>query len=107
VTVDVKLEHAYQAQAPDVDEVREEAARCAEETARWERSVRAKPLRGEFSDDAFGVAGEAAIVVLSALKAAGAGFSVDLPWDLAAGLLRAGWQRGQAMEINLSVAGAS
>jgi hypothetical protein len=53
------------------------------------------------------VAGEAAIVVLSALKAAGAGFSVDLPWDLAAGLLRAGWQRGQAMEINLSVAGAS
>jgi hypothetical protein len=96
-----------------VDDVREEAARCCEETARMERGERGRVLgphdgpQCEFSDDAFGVAAEAATVVCDALKRAGAGFSVDLPWTLAAGMLRAGWQRGLAIEFNFSVAGAS
>ena len=68
------------AQSPPIDAVREEAARCAEETARWQRGERG-PLRmpnglvnGEFCDAAFGVAAEVAMVVAAALKANGKRF---------------------------------
>jgi hypothetical protein len=89
------------AHSPPIDDVREEAARCASETARWERGERG-PLRmpsgliaGEFSDAAFGVAAEVAMEVAGAMKAAGQRPGVHLPWSVAATLLRAGWQRGQ------------
>lgn len=100
----------FVAQSPPIDEVREEAARCAEETARYERGERG-PLvmprglvAGEFSDAAFGVAAEVAMQVGDALCATGKRFhpQPQLVWDTAAKLLRAGWQRGHrmaAMEI--------
>ena len=93
----------FVAKAPPIDAVRDEAARCAEETARWQRGERG-PLRmphgivnGEFSDAAFGVAGEVAMVVGEAMKAAGQRFTVDFPWSTAATLLRNGWQRGHRL----------
>ena len=91
----------FVAQSPPVDEVRADAARCAEETARYERGERG-PLRtprglvpGEFTDAAFGVAAEVATVVGEALRISGARFTAALCWSTAATLLRAGWQRGQ------------
>lgn len=83
-----------------IDRVREEAARCCEETAKWQRGERGplvQPTRligGEFSDAAFGVAGEVAMIVGEAFKEANARFRVDMPWDIAAKLLRSGWKRG-------------
>ena len=93
----------FVAHAPPIDTIREDAARCAEETARWERGERG-PLRmptglvgGEFSDAAFGVAAEVAMVVADALKAKGQRFTLDFPWSMAAQLLRRGWQRGHRL----------
>jgi len=93
----------FVAQSPPIDTVREEAARCAEETARWERGERG-PLRmprglinGEFSDAAFGVAAEVAVVVAAAMRAAGQRFTIDMPWSTAAHMLRNGWQRGHRL----------
>ncbi len=84
-----------------VDDVRDEAARCADETARQERGERG-PLRlpsglvpGEFSDAACGVAAEVAMIAADALRAAGLRFNPDFPWSTAATLLRSGWKRGQ------------
>lgn len=93
----------FVAQAPPIDSVREEAARCAHETARWQRGERG-PLEmprgligGEFSDAAFGVAAEVAMVVGEAMKAAGERFTSDFPWSTAATMLRNGWQRGHKL----------
>lgn len=90
-------------------ELREEAARCAEETARMERGERGvlrsqlNSLVPEFSDDAFGLAAEVAGVVLEAFLAAGlrGRFHPHQGWDLAATLLRAGWKRGDRIESYL------
>ena len=86
-----------------IDPVRDEAARCAEETARWERGERG-PLRmpsglvsGEFSDAAFGVAAEVATKVGNALLGKGRRYRIDMPWDTAAKLLRGGWQRSHRL----------
>lgn len=94
---------AFVAVSPPIDEVREEAIRCAEETARQERGERG-PLRmpcglvsGEFSDAAFGVAAEVATRVFEALRTTGKRFKPELCWSTAADLLRAGWQRGQKL----------
>lgn len=91
------------AKSPPVDVVRDEAARCAEETARYERGERG-PLHmprglvdGEFSDAAFGVAAEVATAVGDALRATGKRFQPAMVWATAARLLRAGWQRGHRM----------
>lgn len=93
----------FVAQAPPIDAVREDAARCAEETARYERGERG-PLRmphglinGEFSDAAFGVAAEVAMVVADAMRSAGKRFTLDFPWSTAAKMLRNGWQRGHRL----------
>lgn len=93
----------FVAQAPPIDTVRDEAARCAEETARWQRGERG-PLRmprglinGEFSDAAFGVAAEVAMVVADAMRSAGQRFTMDMPWSTAAKMLRNGWQRGHRL----------
>jgi hypothetical protein len=93
----------FVAQAPPIDSVREEAARCAEETGRWQRGERG-PLRmpgrdllPEFSDTAFGVAAEVAMIVGDAMKRAGTRFDVAFPWTMAATLLRSGWQRGHKL----------
>lgn len=85
---------------PPIDEVREEAARVCEETARWERGERPKlrygaPGQSEFSDGAFGVAAEVAFAVSRALFSTGKKFKPDLAWASAAVLLRAGYKRGQ------------
>lgn len=92
---------AFIRQAPPIDDVREEAARCATETARAERGERPRlrgpddsPLLAEFSDAAFGVAAEVATIVGEGLLAAGIGFRMPFVWDTAARLLREGWQRG-------------
>lgn len=97
------LEKFLASSPPSIDSVREEAARCAEETARWERGERG-PLRGppdgllcEFSDAAFGVAAEVAMVVCDALKARRVRFDPALAWSTAATLLRNGWQRGHKL----------
>ena len=93
----------FVAQAPPIDTVREEAARCAEETARWQRGERGRLrmphglISGEFSDAAFGVAAEVAMVVADAMKAAGKRFTLDMPWSTAASMLRNGWQRGHKL----------
>lgn len=91
------------ASAPPIDTVREDAARCAEETAKWQRGERG-PLRtphhgllSEFSDAAFGVAAEVAMEVARAMKSKRVRFTVDMPWNLAAALLRGGWQRGHRL----------
>lgn len=93
----------FVAQSPPIDAVREEAARCAEETARWQRGERG-PLRmprgivnGEFSDAAFGVAAEVAMVVAGAMRSVGKRFTMDMPWSTAASMLRNGWQRGHRL----------
>lgn len=88
-----------------IDRVREEAARCCEETAKWQRGERGElrqprhrnDLLAEFSDDAFGVAGEVAMIVGEAFKKSGARFRVDVPWDIAARMLRSGWQRNHKL----------
>jgi hypothetical protein len=87
---------------PPIDSVREEAARCAEETARYERGERpplryGNPLTSEFSDAAFGVAAEVALVVSDALKANAVRFEAAFCWSTAATLLRNGWQRGHRL----------
>lgn len=94
----------FVAQAPPIDSVRDGAARCCEETARWQRGERTRVLNplddgilGEFSDAEFGVAAEVATEVARAFRTAGVGFKSDQPWDFAARLLRAGWQRGHRL----------
>ncbi len=79
---------------PPVDEVRDEAARCCDETARYERHERSVLRPDEFSEGALAVALEVAFVVGDAMKAAGMGWQPELPWTAAALLLRAGWKRG-------------
>lgn len=91
--------------APPIDDHREDAARCCEETARFERGERT-PLRldpadipnNEFSDAAAGIAAEVAMAVFAACKQAGAGVYPAVCWDLAAKLLRSGWQRGHRLQ---------
>jgi hypothetical protein len=82
-------------------EIREEAARVCDETARMERGERSR-LRcgsiedaGEFSDSAFGLAGTAAKAVADALRSTGKRFHPSLGWSTAGRLLRAGWSPGQ------------
>jgi hypothetical protein len=89
--------------APPIDAVREEAARCAEETAKMERGERG-PLRltedprtSEFSGEAAGTAAEVAMVVMEALKAQGVRAPPVFCWMTAAMLLRNGWQRGHKL----------
>jgi hypothetical protein len=101
--IDTKWIDKFAAQAPSIDDVRDGAARCAEETARWERGERG-PLRmphgliaGEFSDAEFGTAGEVATKVGNALLARGQRFRPELAWSTAAKLLRGGWQRGHQL----------
>lgn len=83
------------------EEVREEAARVCDETARYMRGERG-PLRmppnPEFRDMAFGVASEVAMTVANALKSIKQRFTADFPWITAATLLRAGWKRGHRLE---------
>lgn len=102
----------FVAQSPPIDEVRDEAARCAEETAKAERGDRG-PIRtpsgliaGEFSDAAFGVAAEVASLVGEALRATGKRFRSHLCWSTAAELLRSGWQRGQKLRTMQTGRGA-
>lgn len=91
-----------------IDDVREEAARVCDETARWQRGERGPlrtpdvhPLIAEGSDAAFGVAAEVAMAVGNALSAKGQRFTVDFPWTMAATLLRGGWQRGHRIELHV------
>ncbi len=101
----------FLANAPPIDDVREDAARCCEETARYVRKERG-PLRdpishgilAEFPDAAFGVASEVAEAVAEAMVLTGAGFTADMPWTLAATLLRNGWQRGHRIQPIAEVA---
>ena len=99
----------FVAQAPPIDDVREEAARCAEETAKAERGER-PPLRtllngpailAEFSDAAAGTAAEVAMQVGEAMKRVRVKWSAAFAWDLAAKLLRGGWQRGHRLESHV------
>ena len=87
-----------------LDTVREEAARCCDETARFMRGERGRLLnpvddgvRAEFSDSAFGVAGEVAMVVARAMASAGVQLDAATPWSTAAVMLRNGWQRGHKL----------
>lgn len=88
---------AMVASNPPIDEVREEAARVCEETARWERGERVRLQNGEFSDGAFGVSSEVTIAVFRALRATGKRVKPEIVWDTAARLLRAGYQRGASI----------
>ncbi len=54
-------------------------------------------LSGEFSDAAFGVAAEVSLVVARSLIATGRRFHTALCWEMAANLLRGGWQRGHRL----------
>lgn len=91
--------------APPIDHVRDEAARCAEETAKFERGERG-PVRmttnpsllSEFSGEAAGVAAEVAMVVKNALQEAGQRVVPAFCWSTAATLLRNGWQRGHKLK---------
>lgn len=89
--------------APPIDDVRADAARCADETARYSRGERGplrmtdSPLTSEFSGEAAGTAAEVALVVAKSLKASGAKFDAALCWSTAATLLRNGWQRGHKL----------
>lgn len=103
----------FVAHAPPIDTVRDEAARCAEETARWERGERG-PLRmprglvaGEFSDAAFGTAGEVAGLVGDAMVASGQRFVAAFAWSTAATMLRNGWQREHRLMAHVIGKGAS
>ena len=93
----------FVAQAPPIDDVRDEAARCAEETAKAERGER-PPVRcdasilSEFSDAAAGTAAEVATLVGEVLMRTRARWSSALAWEIAASLLRNGWQRGHRLE---------
>jgi hypothetical protein len=85
------------------------------ETARPERGERGplrRPdthgIRAEFSDDAFGVAAEVAVLVSRALVTARAKshgkklrWTADKPWTVAARLLRAGWKRGESLQPHI------
>ncbi|MDB4956569.1 MAG: hypothetical protein JWO36_4138 [Myxococcales bacterium] len=103
---------AFVAQSPPIDSVREEAARCCDETARVLRGERGRlrtpedRLLAEFCDAAFGVAAEVAMVVCDALKTARLAFRPDFPWDTAAALLRNGWQRGHKLLPHIVGTGA-
>ena len=100
--------------APPIDDHRDDAARCCEETARFERgerpALRLDPAdleHNEFSDAAAGIASEVAMAVLAAFKQARARVYPAVCWDLAAQLLRSGWQRGhriQPIDTRISVA---
>jgi hypothetical protein len=89
--------------APPIDKVREEAARCAEETAKMERGERGPlrmtedPLTSEFTGYAAGTAAEVAMIVAAALKASRVQIDPAFCWDTAAKLLRSGWQRGHLL----------
>lgn len=97
----------FLAVAPPIDDFREEAARVCEETARYERGERAA-LRldpndianNEFSDSAAGIAAEVATTVSAALKRSGMAALVcpEQVWNLAANLLRGGWQRSHRLQ---------
>lgn len=100
--------------APPIDDVRLEAARCADETAKYERGERGKlrmsdnRLLSEFSGEAAGTAAEVAMVVMEALKGRRIRISPAFCWSTAATLLRAGWQRGHKLESHIfDSAGAS
>ena len=86
-----------------IDDVRDEAARCCDETARMERGERdeiGSPLNGkpaEFTDAAFGVACEVALVVGESVRSAGMRVAPHRVWSTAADMLRKGWQRGNAL----------
>lgn len=89
--------------SPPIDAVREEAACCADETAKMERGERG-PVRicdnrlvSEFSGEAAGVAAEVALIVKDALKAQRVRFDAAFCWSTAATLLRSGWQRGHSL----------
>lgn len=91
--------------APPIDQVRDEAARCADETAKFERGERG-PVRmttsfsllSEFSGEAAGVAAEVAMVVMEACKEAGQPVTSAFCWSTAATMLRNGWQRGHKLK---------
>lgn len=99
--------------APTIDEHRDDAARLCEETARQERGER-PPLRidptdgasTEFSDSAAWIAAEVATVVSHAVKSARRRAAPDQVWDIAAKLLRSGWQRGHKL-VGMSVGGGT
>ncbi len=91
----------FAARAPSIDSVREEAARCCEETAKMERGER-PPLRmdglfAEFSDAAAGTAAEVACMIGDTLQAKKIPFEPAFCWQTAATLLRNGWQRGDRL----------
>ena len=99
---------------PSIDEVREEAARCCDETARWGRGERGRVLNpmddgilGEFSDAAFGVASEVAMAVAEAFRSVHVRFAFDMPWSVAASMLRHGWQRGHKIAPQVIKKGAA
>lgn len=87
--------------APPIDDHRENAALCCEETAKHERGER-PPLRldpndiehNEFSDAVAGISAELVMLVLEAAKTARVLVHPAVCWDIAAKLLRSGWQRG-------------
>lgn len=87
-----------------IDEVREEAARCCDETAKMERGERGAlgtpgvdGRGGEFTDAAFGVACEVALIVGGAIRSTGRRARPDFCWSTAAVMLRTGWNRGQKL----------
>lgn len=83
-----------------IDEVREDAARCCDETAKMELGQRTEVGTGlngkdaEFSDAAFGVANEVALTVGRAIRMTGRRVHPSVCWSTAARLLRQGWTRG-------------
>lgn len=88
-----------------IDENREQAARVCDETAKFMRGERGRllnpiehGLRAEFTDEAYGVAGEVAGVVNDALREGKARMPADKAWEIAAKLLRGGWQRGHKLK---------
>ena len=96
----------FVAQAPPIDDVRDEAARCCEETARAERGER-PPVRcdttllSEFSDAAAGTAAEVALKVGEQMRRTGAKWNSAFAWETAAKLLRSGWKRGDRLESHV------
>lgn len=92
----------HSAAGQTIDDVREGAARVADETSKYMRGERGR-LRmppgpnPEGTDAEFGVAAEVAMIVANAIRATGVRFRADMPWATAAKLLRAGWQRGHKL----------
>lgn len=86
-----------------IDEVREEAARCCDETAKMERGERVEIGTGlngkpaEFTDAAFGVANEVALIVGESIRSSGLRARADFCWSTAAAMLRNGWKRGNVL----------